>query len=48
MKANIAGVTALGRTGRADDIGGIVSFLCSEDSKWINGQKIEATGGVNL
>jgi NAD(P)-dependent dehydrogenase (short-subunit alcohol dehydrogenase family) len=48
MKANIAGVTALGRTGRADDIGSIVAFLCSEDSKWINGQKIEATGGVNL
>jgi NAD(P)-dependent dehydrogenase (short-subunit alcohol dehydrogenase family) len=40
--------TALGRTGKPDDIGGIVAFLCSKDAGWITGQRIEATGGVLL
>ena len=44
----IAGVTALGRVGRPDDIGGVVAFLCSEDAKWINAQRIEVSGGMNL
>jgi NAD(P)-dependent dehydrogenase (short-subunit alcohol dehydrogenase family) len=47
-KEFIASQTALGRVGQADDIGGVVAFLCSDDAKWINGQRIEATGGVNL
>ena len=40
--------TALGRVGEASDIGGIVAFLCSDDSRWITGQRIEASGGINL
>ena len=44
----LAANTALGRIGKPDDIGGIVAFLCSEDGGWINGQRIEATGGINL
>lgn len=44
----IAGVTALGRAGVPDDIGGIVAFLCTEEAKWINGQRIEASGGMVL
>ncbi|MEL6717570.1 MAG: SDR family oxidoreductase [Bacteroidota bacterium] len=40
--------TALGRMGEPEDIGGIVAFLCSEDAYWINGQRIEATGGFML
>lgn len=44
----VAGLTALGRVGLPDDIGGIVAFLCSDDGKWINGQRIEATGGIFL
>ncbi|MBU6342234.1 MAG: SDR family oxidoreductase [Bacteroidetes bacterium] len=47
-KAFMAGNTALGRVGDATDIGGIVAFLCSPDAKWINGQRIEASGGINL
>ena len=31
-----------------EDIGGIVAFLCTEDAKWINGQRIEASGGCML
>ena len=44
----IAGVTALGRVGLPDDIGGVVAFLCTEDAKWVNGQRIEVSGGMNL
>jgi NAD(P)-dependent dehydrogenase (short-subunit alcohol dehydrogenase family) len=47
-KTIIASLTALGRVGQAEDIGGIVAFLCSEDARWINGQRIEVSGGINL
>lgn len=47
-KKMMAAQTALGRTGVADDIGGVVAFLCTEDAGWINGQRIEASGGINL
>lgn len=48
VNANIAGLTALGRVGLPDDIGGVVAFLCTEDARWINGQRIEVSGGMNL
>lgn len=48
IKGYLAGQTALGRVGDATDIGSVVAFLCTEDSKWINGQRIEASGGINL
>lgn len=48
VNAQIAGLTALGRVGLPDDIGGIVAFLCSEEARWINGQRIEASGGIFL
>lgn len=44
--ALISSITALGRVGEAEDIGGIVAFLCSEKAGWINGQRIEASGGM--
>jgi NAD(P)-dependent dehydrogenase (short-subunit alcohol dehydrogenase family) len=44
----VADVTALGRVGLPDDIGGVVSFLCSDDARWINAQRIEVSGGTNL
>jgi len=40
--------TALGRTGLPDDIGGVVAFLCTEEARWINAQRIEASGGMFL
>lgn len=48
MKGYLSGITALGRVGNADDIGGVVAFLCTEDAKWINGQRIEVSGGMSL
>ena len=44
----MAAQTALGRVGVPDDIGGVVAFLCSEDARWINAQRIEASGGMFL
>lgn len=44
----ISGLTALGRVGLPDDIGKVVAFLCSDDAYWINGQRIEASGGQSL
>jgi NAD(P)-dependent dehydrogenase (short-subunit alcohol dehydrogenase family) len=44
----IASLTALGRVGLPDDIGSVVAFLCTDDSKWVNGQRIEVSGGMNL
>jgi len=48
MNEQIAGFTALGRVGLPDDIGGVVAFLCTEEAKWINGQRIEVSGGMSL
>ncbi|MEQ8583296.1 MAG: SDR family oxidoreductase [Marinoscillum sp.] len=42
----VSSVTALGRVGEPEDIGGVVAFLCSEDAHWINAQRIEASGGT--
>jgi NAD(P)-dependent dehydrogenase (short-subunit alcohol dehydrogenase family) len=48
INAHIAGLTALGRVGLPDDIGGVVAFLCTEDARWINAQRIEVSGGQAL
>lgn len=48
MNAAVAGQTALGRVGLPDDIGGAISMLLLEESGWINGQRIEASGGMLL
>lgn len=48
VKGIIANQTALGRVGVADDIGGIIAFLCTEEARWINAQRIEASGGMFL
>lgn len=48
LKNVLSGLSPLGRVGQADDIGGVVAFLCSEDAKWINGQRIEVSGGINV
>ena len=47
-KAAMASMIAMGRVGQAADIGGVIAFLCSEDSGWITGQRIEASGGISL
>jgi NAD(P)-dependent dehydrogenase (short-subunit alcohol dehydrogenase family) len=44
----IAGITALGRVGEPEDVGGVVAFLCTPEAGWVNGQRIELSGGMSL
>ena len=44
----IASQTALGRVGLPDDIGAMIALLLCEGNRWVNGQRIEVSGGVNL
>lgn len=48
MKNVLGSLSPLGRVGNADDIGGVVAFLCTGEAKWINGQRIEVSGGINV
>ena len=48
FKTMLSSLSPLGRVGNADDIGSVVAFLCTEDAKWINGQRIEVSGGINV
>ena len=48
VNSYLASQTALGRVGLPDDIGSVVAFLCSDESKWINAQRIEVSGGYRI
>lgn len=45
LKDWAASQNTYGRVGEASDIGDIIAFLASDDSRWVNGQVIDATGG---
>ena len=47
-EAFMASVTALGRHGVPDDIGPMIAALLSDDNRWVNAQRIEASGGAFL
>jgi len=46
--APLAERTALGRIGEGEDVGKVIAFLLSDESAWITGQDIEASGGFDL
>ena len=46
VNKQVAGATALGRTGVPDDIGPMIASLLSEDNRWVNAQRIEVSGGM--
>ncbi len=48
MKERLASLSPLNRVGSAGDIGGVVAFLCTDEAGWINGQRIEVSGGINV
>ena len=48
IQKQISSATALGRVGQADDVGGVVASLVSDDNRWVNGQRIEVSGGIFL
>lgn len=48
VNRHLAEITALGRVGLPDDIGGAVAALLDGDAGWINAQRIEVSGGQGL
>jgi NAD(P)-dependent dehydrogenase (short-subunit alcohol dehydrogenase family) len=48
INKRVADMTALSRVGQPDDIGPMIASLLSEDNRWINGQRIEVSGGMAL
>ena len=41
-------LTPLGRIGQPEDIGRIAAFLASDDSYWLNGEIVNAAGGMTI
>lgn len=48
VNAFVSSMTALGRAGVPDDIGGSVASLLTGNNQWITGQRIEVSGGMFL
>jgi len=42
----VASNTALGRAGLPDDIGDMVALMLSDAARWMNAQRVEASGGM--
>jgi 3-oxoacyl-[acyl-carrier protein] reductase len=45
MERLTAGRCAMGRFGMPDDIAGVALFLASDESAWVTGERITASGG---
>jgi NAD(P)-dependent dehydrogenase (short-subunit alcohol dehydrogenase family) len=48
VRGHLAGVIAMGRVGEPDEIGAAVAALAGDGMGWVTGQRIEASGGMNL
>ena len=46
--ARIADATPLGELGRETDVANVVAYLCSEQARYVTGQVIGVTGGIDL
>ncbi|WP_033437874.1 SDR family oxidoreductase [Saccharothrix sp. NRRL B-16314] len=44
----VAGLSPLGRVADATDVADVVAFLASDDSRWVTGQHVDASGGALL
>jgi NAD(P)-dependent dehydrogenase (short-subunit alcohol dehydrogenase family) len=47
-REQVGAITALGRPAEADDIGRVIASLLSDEMGWVNGERIEASGGMKL
>lgn len=48
LNDQFSGMTALGRVGRPDDIGGAVAALLDDKNGWMNAQRVEVSGGQSI
>ncbi|MDF0488894.1 glucose 1-dehydrogenase [Sphingomonas sp. H39-1-10] len=46
METGLIAQTPLGRVGQPDDIADVVTFLASDDARWLTGENITASGGI--
>ncbi|MFJ4778469.1 SDR family oxidoreductase [Streptomyces sp. NPDC088762] len=47
-RAHAASRSVFGRIGTAEEVADVVAFLASPDSRWVTGQHLDATGGLQL
>jgi NAD(P)-dependent dehydrogenase (short-subunit alcohol dehydrogenase family) len=47
LKRKIVDETPLGRLGTPRDVANLVSFMCSEEGGWVNGQLLVSDGGAS-
>jgi NAD(P)-dependent dehydrogenase (short-subunit alcohol dehydrogenase family) len=48
VREHISGQVAFGRMGEPEDIAGVMVAMLADNTKWITGQRIEASGGMLL
>ncbi len=48
VNKRVSEMTALGRAGLPDDIGPMIAAFLSDENRWVNGQRIEVSGGMAL
>jgi NAD(P)-dependent dehydrogenase (short-subunit alcohol dehydrogenase family) len=48
VNRRVAEMTALGRAGQPDDVGPMIATLLSDDNRWVNGQRVEVSGGMAI
>ncbi|HET9379061.1 MAG TPA: SDR family oxidoreductase [Chthoniobacterales bacterium] len=48
INQRVADMTTLGRAGVPDDVGPMIAALLSDENRWVNGQRIEVSGGMVL
>jgi len=46
LMSSVTAATPLGRVGQPEDAANLVSFLCSDDGGWVNGQLLMSNGGA--
>jgi NAD(P)-dependent dehydrogenase (short-subunit alcohol dehydrogenase family) len=46
VRAHLSGQNAMGRMGRPEDIGGLITTLLTGETGWVTAQRIEASGGM--
>lgn len=46
VRQRVAGMTPLGREGRAEEVAEAIAFLASERASFINGESLEINGGI--
>lgn len=47
-RAGAEALSVFSRVGQVEDVADVITFLASNDARWITGQRIDATGGARI